>query len=135
MIKNIDAKLNFSDKDKTILSINHNYFMRTAVATLSDMFLTFLIVGFIAAVVTFIGVMLGVHFEGGGENGENMSAIFIISTVAIDSMLALFYFVYIIVKIARISKMRKHVNRIENDIIEHSIVGTKSKAEDSDEEQ
>ena len=126
MIDDIDAKINFSDKDKTILTINHNYYVRTAIATLSDMFLTFLILLIIAAVNTFVGVMIGVSMEG---KNENMSSTILAATLVIDGALALFYLIYVIAKIARVSKMRKHANRIEKKIIEKSTVSTKAETE------
>ena len=119
MIKNINAKINFSDKDKTILSVNHNYYVRTAIATLSDMFLTFLIVITLGAIITVVGILLGVSMEG-KESSEKIMQSILIGTVAIDVALVLFYFIYVIAKIARVSHMRKHVNRIEDVIIQRS---------------
>lgn len=119
MIKNINAKINFSDKDKTILSVNHNYYVRTAIATLSDMFLTFLIVITLGAIITVVGILLGVSMEG-KESSEKIMQSILIGTVAIDVALVLFYFIYVIAKIARVSHMRKHVNRIEDTIIQRS---------------
>lgn len=124
MIKDIEAKMNFSDKDKMILSINHNYYVRTAIATLADMFLTFIIVCIIAAVVTILGLMFLIGLESSDEAHQIGTAI-MVAAITIDVLLGVFYFIYVIVKIARVSKMRKHVNRIENDVIRKCVVAEK----------
>ncbi len=131
MIKNPSAKFNFSDKDKTILSINHNYYVRTAIATLADMFLTFIIIVIIAAVVTGIGLVFVISNEGGHEDVK-MNATVWTCVLVIDALLAIFYFFYVIVKIARVSKERKHVNRIENQIIENCSVSSKAEEKDAE---
>jgi heme/copper-type cytochrome/quinol oxidase subunit 2 len=128
MIKNIKAKMNFSDKDKTILSVNHNYYVRTAIATLADMFLTLIILLIIAAVVTGGAVLFLVSNEGSDEKVKTNATVFAIAAT-IDVLLAVFYFFYVIVKIARISKERKHVNRIEKEIIKSCTVGEDPEAE------
>lgn len=132
MIKNSNAKINFSDKDKTILFVNHNYFVRTAIATLADMFLTSLIVTIIGAVVTGLLLFVGMLLENSNTNIYKIGNICLFLAIILDICLGIFYFFYVIVKIARISKMRKHVNRIEGEIISKSTTG--SGAEDEPEE-
>lgn len=125
MIKDPTAKFNFSDKDKTVLLVNHNYYVRTAIATLADMFLTFIIIVIIAVVITGAGLLFVVGNEGSHENTRANTAVWTFVLV-IDALLAIFYFFYVIVKIARVSKQRKHVNHIENQIIENCVVATKT---------
>jgi len=120
MIKNPKARINFSDKDKTILLVNHNYFVRTAIATLADMFLTSLIITIIGAVVTGILLFVGALLENSDTNIYKIGNICMFLAIILDICLGIFYFFYVIVKIARISKMRKHVNRIEGEIISNS---------------
>lgn len=127
MINNISAKINFSDKDKTVLSVNHNYYVRTAIATLADMFITLLICLCIQAVITIIAVLVAVSMEGSNRGDNTMTAI-IIGAVAVDVFIAIFYFFYVIAKIARISHMRKHVNHIEDAIIKNCTVGETTEA-------
>ena len=116
MINNISAKINFSDKDKTILSVNHNYYVRTAIATIADMIITLLICLCIQAVVTVAAVLIGVSMEG-QDSGERMMNTILVGAIAIDVFIAIFYFIYVIAKIARVSHMRKHINRIEDEIV------------------
>lgn len=128
MINNISAKINFSDKDKTILSVNHNYYVRTAIATIADMIITLLICLCIQAVVTVAAVLIGVSMEG-QDSGERMMNTILVGAIAIDVFIAIFYFIYVIAKIARVSHMRKHINRIEDEIVRNSTVA-EQKAEE-----
>ena len=132
MIERIDAKMNFSDKDKTILSVNHNYYVRTAIATLADMFLTLLIVCGIVALVTFICIMIVVSNEG-SSSATKTNAMVLTAMVTLDVLLGIFYFVYVIVKIARVSTMRKHVNRLEKEVIKNCTVGVSEEQEQAPE--
>jgi len=132
MIERIDAKMNFSDKDKTILSVNHNYYVRTAIATLADMFLTLLIVCGIVALVTFICIMIVVSNEG-SSSATKTNAMVLTAMVTLDVLLGIFYFVYVIVKIARVSTMRKHVNRLEKEVIKNCTVGSNEELEQAPE--
>ena len=132
MIERIDAKMNFSDKDKTILSVNHNYYVRTAIATLADMFLTLLIVCGIVALVTFICIMIVVSNEGSSSDTK-INAMVLTAMVTLDVLLGIFYFVYVIVKIARVSTMRKHVNRLEKEVIKNCTVGASEEQEQAPE--
>lgn len=121
MINNISAKINFSDKDKTILSVNHNYYVRTAIATIADMIITLLICLCIQAIVTVAAVLIGVSMEG-QDSGERMMNTILVGAIAIDVFIAIFYFIYMLAKIARVSHMRKHINRIEDEIVRNSTV-------------
>lgn len=132
MIERIDAKMNFSDKDKTILSVNHNYYVRTAIATLADMFLTLLIICGIVALVTFICIMIVVSNEG-SSSATKTNAMVLTVMVTLDVLLGIFYFAYVIVKIARVSTMRKHVNRLEKQVIKNCTVGASEEQEQSSE--
>ena len=132
MIERIDAKMNFSDKDKTILSVNHNYYVRTAIATLADMFLTLLIICGIIALVTFICIMIVVSNEGSSSDTK-INAMVLTAMVTLDVLLGIFYFVYVIVKIARVSTMRKHVNRLEKEVIKNCTVGVSEEQEQAPE--
>ena len=132
MIERIDAKMNFSDKDKTILSVNHNYYVRTAIATLADMFLTLLIICGIAALVTFICIMIVVSNEG-SDSAVKTNAMVLTAMVTLDVLLGIFYFVYVIVKIARVSTMRKHVNRLEKAVIKNCTIGASEEQEQAPE--
>jgi hypothetical protein len=132
MIERIDAKMNFSDKDKTILSVNHNYYVRTAIATLADMFLTLLIICGIVALVTFICIMIVVSNEG-SDSAVKTNAMVLTAMVTLDVLLGIFYFVYVIVKIARVSTMRKHVNRLEKAVIKNCTVGASEEQEQAPE--
>ena len=132
MIERIDAKMNFSDKDKTILSVNHNYYVRTAIATLADMFLTLLIICGIAALVTFICIMIVVSNEG-SDSAVKTNAMVLTAMVTLDVLLGIFYFVYVIVKIARVSTMRKHVNRLEKVVTKNCTVGASEEQEQAPE--
>ena len=132
MIERIDAKMNFSDKDKTILSVNHNYYVRTAIATLADMFLTLLIICGIAALVTFICIMIVVSNEG-SDSAVKTNAMVLTAMVTLDVLLGIFYFVYVIVKIARVSTMRKHVNHLEKAVIKNCTVGVSEEQEQAPE--
>lgn len=132
MIERIDAKMNFSDKDKTILSVNHNYYVRTAIATLADMFLTLLIICGIVALVTFICIMIVVSNEGSNSAAKTNTMV-LTAMVTLDVLLGIFYFVYVIVKIARVSTMRKHVNRLEKAVIKNCTVGISEKQEQAPE--
>ena len=132
MIERIDAKMNFSDKDKTILSVNHNYYVRTAIATLADMFLTLLIICGIAALVTFICIMIVVSNEG-SDSAVKTNAMVLAAMVTLDVLLGIFYFVYVIVKIARVSTMRKHVNHLEKAVIKNCTVGVSEEQEQAPE--
>lgn len=129
MINNISAKINFSDKDKTVLSINHNYYVRTAIATIADMIITMLICICIQAVVAAIALVVAIMNEGKSSMNENTMMGIVIAAIAIDVFIAIFYFFYVIAKIARVSHMRKHVNRIEDAIIKNCTVGETSEAE------
>ena len=132
MIERIDAKMNFSDKDKTILSVNHNYYVRTAIATLADMFLTLLIICGIVALVTFICIMIVVSNEG-SDSAVKTNAMVLTAMVTLDVLLGIFYFVYVIVKIARVSTMRKHVNHLEKAVIKNCTVGASEEQEQASE--
>ena len=132
MIERIDAKMNFSDKDKTILSVNHNYYVRTAIATLADMFLTLLIICGIVALVTFICIMIVVSNEG-SDSAVRTNAMVLTAMVTLDVLLGIFYFVYVIVKIARVSTMRKHVNHLEKAVIKNCTVGVSEEQEQAPE--
>lgn len=132
MIERIDAKMNFSDKDKTILSVNHNYYVRTAIATLADMFLTLLIICGIVALVTFICIMIVVSNEG-SDSAVKTNAMVLTAMVTLDVLLGIFYFVYVIVKIARVSTMRKHVNHLEKAVIKNCTVGVSEEQEQAPE--
>ena len=133
MIERIDAKMNFSDKDKTILSVNHNYYVRTAIATLADMFLTLLIICGIVALVTFICIMIVVSNEG-SDSAVKTNAMVLTAMVTLDVLLGIFYFVYVIVKIARVSTMRKHVNHLEKAVIKNCTVGVSEEQEQAPED-
>ena len=134
MIKNISAKINFSDKDKTILSVNHNYYVRTAIATIADMIITLLICLCIQAVVTVAAVLIGVSMEG-QDSGERMMNTILVGAIAIDVFIAIFYFIYMIAKIARVSHMRKHINRIEDEIVRNSTVAEQKAEEPKEKSQ
>ena len=134
MINNISAKINFSDKDKTILSVNHNYYVRTAIATIADMIITLLICLCIQAVVTVAAVLIGVSMEG-QDSGERMMNTILVGAIAIDVFIAIFYFIYVIAKIARVSHMRKHINRIEDEIVRNSTVAEQKAEEPKEKSQ
>jgi hypothetical protein len=53
--------------------------------------------------------------------------------VTLDVLLGIFYFVYVIVKIARVSTMRKHVNRLEKAVIKNCTVGASEEQEQAPE--
>jgi hypothetical protein len=56
----------------------------------------------------------------GHSSGDRMMTTILVSAIAVDIFIAIFYFIYIIAKIARVSHMRKHVNRIEDEIVRNS---------------
>ena len=121
MITNPRAKINFSDKDKTILSINHNYYVRTAIATLADIFLTsmiFLLINIVIAALLF-GLFYLMSRKMNGRQAEQLMPVYVLAVGAITALMSIIFFIYVIVKIARISTMRKHVNRIERGIVEN----------------
>ena len=128
MITNPRAKINFSDKDKTILSINHNYYVRTAIATLADIFLTsmiFLLINIVIAALLF-GLFYLMSRNMNGRQAEQLMPVYVLAVGAITALMSIIFFIYVIVKIARISTMRKHVNRIERGIVENCTVNSEA---------
>ncbi|MBR5669641.1 hypothetical protein IKX12_00990 [Candidatus Saccharibacteria bacterium] len=131
MIKNPSAKINFSDKDKTIMLTNHNYYVRTAIATLADIFLTWIKMAFITIGIILLTLfILYLQRDKMGRYGEQYMMYFIYFCIALVILMTIIFLIYVIVKIGRISTMRKAVNRIESKIIDNCTV-----AEPKDEEK
>ena len=123
MIKNPAAKINFTDKDKTIMLTNHNYYVRTAIATLADIFLTWIKMFFITlGIIALTFFLFYLQRDNMGKHGEQYMMLFIYLSIALAVLMTIIFMIYVIVKIGRISTMRKTVNRIENNIIDNCTV-------------
>lgn len=98
------------------------------------MIITLLICLCIQAVVTVAAVLIGVSMEG-QDSGERMMNTILVGAIAIDVFIAIFYFIYMIAKIARVSHMRKHINRIEDEIVRNSTVAEQKAEEPKEKSQ